>query len=195
MTDTNDDVIPTPLVRGRNREVWLGAFILAGVVSILVTLFALTDPSPKFNFYDVHMPIYTHPRNLPGSKLNNCNVHQSVIADGCILSGADIKHSIIGIRSRIGIGTTIKDSVVMGADRFETGEQLEENAAKRIPNVGIGNHCTIINAIIDKDVRVGDNVSIINAHNLQEKDDENYSIRDGIIVIPKGSWIRSGTVI
>jgi len=156
---------------------------------------ALTETSPKFNFYDVNMPVYTHPRNLPGSKLNNCNIHQSVISEGCILSGSDIRHSIVGVRIRIGSGTTIKDSVIVGADRFETVEQLDENAAKRIPNIGIGNHCTIINAIIDKDVRIGDNVSIINAHNLQEKDDENYHIRDGIIVVPKGSLIRSGTVI
>jgi len=156
---------------------------------------ALTDPAPKFNFYDVDTPVYTHPRNLPGSKLNNCNVHHSIISEGCILSGADIKHSIIGVRSRIGGGTTIKHSIIMGADRFETVEQLEENAAKRMPHIGVGNHCTIINAIIDKEARIGDNVSIINAHNLQEKDDENYTIRDGIIVIPKGAWIKNGTVI
>jgi glucose-1-phosphate adenylyltransferase len=156
---------------------------------------ALTSTVPSFNFYDVKMPIYTHPRNLPGSKLNNCDVHQSVITDGCILNGADIKHSIIGVRSRVGGGTTIKHSIIMGVDYFETAEQLEENAAKKLPNVGIGNHCTIINAIIDKNVRIGDNVSIINAHNQQEKDDENYSIRDGIIVVPKGALIRSGTVI
>jgi glucose-1-phosphate adenylyltransferase len=156
---------------------------------------ALTETAPKFNFYDVKSPIFTHPRNLPGSKLNNCNVHHSIIADGCILNGADITHSIIGVRSRIGNGTTVKYSIIMGADQFETIEQLEENASNKTPNLGIGNHCTIINAIIDKDVRIGDNVSIINAHNLQEKDDENYNIRDGIIVVPKGSWIRSGTVI
>jgi glucose-1-phosphate adenylyltransferase len=156
---------------------------------------ALTETSPKFNFYDVAMPIYTHPRNLPGSKLNNCNIHQSIVSEGCILTGSDVKHSIIGLRSRIGSGTTIKHSIIMGADHFETLEQLEENTAKKAPNIGIGNHCTIINAIIDKDVRIGDNVSIINAHNLQEKDDENYHIRDGIIVVPKGAWIRSGTVI
>ena len=156
---------------------------------------ALTETSPKFNFYDFSMPVYTHPRNLPGSKLNNCNVHQSLISEGCILNGAEIRHSIVGVRIRIGSGTTIKDSVIMGADRFENIEQLEDNAAHRIPNIGIGNHCTIINAIINKDVRIGDNVSIINAHNLQEKDDEHYNIRDGIIVVPKGSLIRSGTVI
>ncbi len=156
---------------------------------------ALTDTSPKFNFYDLDAPIFTHPRNLPGSKLNNCNVHHSIISEGCILNGADVKHSIIGVRSRIGGGTTIKHSIIMGADRFETVDELEENASKRIPNIGIGNHCTIINAIIDKEARIGDNVSIINAHNLQEKDDENYSIRDGIIVIPKGALIKNGTVI
>lgn len=156
---------------------------------------ALTETAPNFNVYDVENPIYTHPRNLPGSKLNNCNVHHSIIADGCILNGADIKHSIVGVRSRIGSGTTIKHSIIMGADYFETTDQLEENTAKRIPNVGIGNHCTIINAIIDKNARIGDNVSIINAHNLQEKDDEHYNIRDGIIVVLKGAQIRSGTVI
>jgi glucose-1-phosphate adenylyltransferase len=156
---------------------------------------ALTGTSPQFNFYDVNTPIYTHPRNLPGSKLSNCNIHQAIISEGCILSGSDIKHSIIGVRSRIGSGTTVKYSIIMGADRFETIEQMEENAAKKIPNIGIGNHCTIINAIIDKDARIGENVSIINAHNVQEKDDEHYCIRDGIIVVPKGSLIRSGTVI
>jgi len=83
----------------------------------------------------------------------------------------------------------------MGADEYESAQQLEENVAARIPSIGIGNHCTIINAIIDKNTRVGDNVSIINAHNLQEKDEENHYIRDGIIVIPKGAVIRSGTVI
>jgi glucose-1-phosphate adenylyltransferase len=156
---------------------------------------ALTGAAPKFNFYDFENPIFTHPRNLPGSKLNNCSIHQSIISDGCILGGADIVHSIVGLRSRIGVGTTIKHSILMGADRYETIEQLEENAAKKIPSMGVGNHCTIINAIIDKEVRIGDNVSIINAHNLQEKDDEQYNIRDGIIVIPKGALIRSGTVI
>jgi glucose-1-phosphate adenylyltransferase len=156
---------------------------------------ALASSLPEFNFYNIQMPVYTHPRNLPGSKLNNCDVHQSVIADGCILNGADIKHSIIGVRSRIGGGTTVKHSIIMGADRFETFEQIKENKEKKISNIGIGNHCTIINAIVDKDVRIGDNVSIINAHNLQEKDGNNYYIRDGIIIIPKNSWIPNGTVI
>jgi glucose-1-phosphate adenylyltransferase len=156
---------------------------------------SLTAPFPKFNFYDGRMPIYTHPRNLPGSKLNNCTVHQSIIADGCILNGADIWRSIIGVRSRIGSGTTIKNSIIMGADSYETVEAQAANAAQGIPNVGVGNNCTIINAIIDKDVRIGDNVSIINVHNLQELDEENYNIRDGIMIVPKGSVVTNTTVL
>ena len=195
--DFGKDLIPQSVNKHR-----VSAYIFDGYwedVGTIRTFYdanlALTGVSPKFNFYDVSSPVYTHPRNLPGSKLNNCSVHQSIVSEGCILNGSDIKHSIIGLRSRIGGGTTIKHSMVMGADHFETVEQLEANTAKKIPNIGIGNHCTIINAIIDKDVRIGDNVAIINAHNAQEKDDEHYSIRDGIIVIPKGSLIRGGTVI
>ena len=196
-TDFGKELIPAAIDRCR-----VFAFVFDGYWEDIGTIrafyeanLALAETTPRFNFYDFKMPLYTHPRNLPGSKLNNCNIHQSIIADGCILNGADIKHSVIGVRSRIGAGTTIKHSILMGADRFETVEQLKENASRKTPNMGIGNHCTIINAIIDKDVRIGDNVSILNAHNLQEKDDENYNIREGIIIIPKGSWIRSGTVI
>ncbi len=195
--DFGKDVIPQSIHKSR-----MSAYIFDGYwedVGTIRTFYeanlALTETSPKFNFYDADNPIYTHPRNLPGSKLNNCYIHQSIVSEGCILSGADVKHSIIGLRSRIVSGTTIKHSVIMGADHLETIAQLEENAAKRVSNIGIGNHCTIINAIIDKDVRIGDNVSIINAHNLQEKDEDFYSIRDGIIVIPKGAYIKSGTVI
>jgi glucose-1-phosphate adenylyltransferase len=155
----------------------------------------LTANLPRFSFYEAKMPIYTHARNLPSSKMNNCTVHHSIIAEGSILNGSDVRHSIIGVRSRIGTGTTIKDSILMGADRFETTDEMADNRAKGIPSMGIGNHCTIIKAIIDKDVRIGDSVSIINAHNLADKDDDNYCIRDGIIVIPKGSQIPSGTVI
>jgi glucose-1-phosphate adenylyltransferase len=156
---------------------------------------ALTTIAPRFHFYEERSPIYTHPRNLPSSKLNGCTLHQSIVADGCILNGADIHRSIVGVRSRIGTGTTIKNSIIMGADNYESPEETASNAGRGAPNVGIGNNCTIINAILDKNVRIGDNVSIINAHNLQEKDDERYNIRDGIIVVPKGTVIASGTVI
>jgi len=156
---------------------------------------ALTEVTPQFNFYNAQLPIYTHRRNLPSSKLNNCAINQAIISEGSVLNGADINHSIIGVRTRVGSGTTIQHSVIMGADYFETMEQMAQNASLGRPNIGIGGNCTIKNAIVDKNVRIGDNVSIINAHNILEKDDENYFIRDGIIVIPKDAWIHSGTVI
>ena len=156
---------------------------------------ALTAGQPRFNFYDARRPFFTHPRYLPSSKLNNCIFHQSTVADGCVLNGADITRSIVGVRSRIGTGTKIKNSIIMGADYFETSEDLAAAAEQGKPHLGIGNHCTIINAIIDKNVRIGDNVSIINAHNLRERDEETYTIRDGIIVVPKGATIPAGTVI
>jgi glucose-1-phosphate adenylyltransferase len=195
--DFGKELIPQSLAKYRVMSyVFEGYWQDIGTIrSFYEANLALTGPAPEFSFYNVNTPIFTHPRKLPCSKLNNCTVHQSVVAEGCILSGSDIAHSVIGVRSRIGSGTTIKHSIIMGADRFETIEQINENAAKKIANIGIGNHCTIINAIIDKDVRIGDNVSIINAHNLQEKDDENYYIREGIIVVPKGARIKSGTVI
>ncbi len=155
----------------------------------------LTATLPKFNFYNSRSPIYSRARLLPGSKMHNCNLHQCVIADGCFLNGADIKHSIIGIRSRIGHGTTITNSYIMGADYYETIEEIKENAQSNIPNIGIGNHVTIVNAIIDKNARIGDNVMIINSGNSDDGDGENYCVRDRIVVIPKGAVVPSGTVI
>jgi len=195
--DFGRDVIPQAIGR---RRVFAWPFDgywedIGTIRSFYEANIALTKVTPNFNFYNAQSPIYTHLRNLPSSKLNSCNVHQSIIADGGILSGASIKNSIIGVRARIGSGTTIQYSMIMGADFFETLEQMEQNASLGRPNIGIGCDCTIINAIIDKNVRIGDNVSIINAHNMREKDDENHFIRDGIIVIPKDACIRSGTVI
>jgi glucose-1-phosphate adenylyltransferase len=155
----------------------------------------LTATLPKFNFYDSKSPVYTRARLLPGSKMNDCNLNQCVITDGCFLNGADIKHSIIGIRSRIGHGTTITNSYIMGADYYETIEEIKENAQNGIPNIGIGNHATIVNAIIDKNARIGDDVKIINSGNLENQDGENFFVRDSIVVIPKNAVVPSGTII
>ncbi len=195
--DFGKDLIPETSARGRVfAHVFDGYWTDIGTIrSFYEANLALTGSFPRVNFYDEHRPFYTHPRNLPSSKLNNCTLHQSVIADGCILNGADITRSIVGVRSRIGNGTKIKSSIIMGADSYESVEEIAANAAHGAPNVGIGSHCTIINAIIDKNVRIGDNVSIINAHNQQERDEAIYSIRDGIIVVPKGAVVPTGTVI
>ncbi len=195
--DFGKDLFPQALDKHRVfSHVFEGYWTDIGTVrSFYEANLALTSPQPRVNFYDTRRPIYTHPRNLPSSRLNNCTLHQSIIADGCVLNGADITHSIVGVRSRIGNGTTIKHSILMGCDSYETTEEIDANEKRGIPDMGIGKHCTVINAIIDKNVHIGDNVSIINAHNLQEKDEEFYNIRDGIIVVPKGAVIPSGSVI
>jgi len=155
----------------------------------------LTSTLPKFNFYSTRYPVYTRARLLPGSKVNECSLHQCVISDGCFLNGADIRHSIIGLRSRIGHGTTISNSYIMGADFYETVEETEENFPSGRPNIGIGSNSTISNAIIDKNARIGNDVKIFNSQGLEHFDGGNYYVRDRIVVIPKDAVIPGGTVI
>ncbi len=155
----------------------------------------LTATLPKFNFYDESRPIYTRARFLPGSRMHGCELHQSVISEGSFLNGSDIKHSVIGIRSRIGHDTTIANSCVMGGHFYETIDQMQENARNNIPNLGIGNHATIANAIIDKDARIGNNVLIGNSETRPDCDGENFYVRDSIVVIPRGAIIPDGTII
>ncbi|HVN79801.1 MAG TPA: glucose-1-phosphate adenylyltransferase [Terriglobia bacterium] len=155
----------------------------------------LTMPLPKFNFYSSASPIYTRARRLPGSKMHECTLHQCVISEGCFINGSDITHSVIGIRSRIGHGTTIVNSYIMGADYYETVEGIRENAQKNIPNIGIGDNSTIANAIIDKNARIGRGVTIRNAEDWTNHDGDNFHVRDKIVVIPKFAVIPDGTVI
>jgi glucose-1-phosphate adenylyltransferase len=155
----------------------------------------LTASLPKFNFYQESRPIYTRARFLPGTKMENCLLHQSVISEGSFFNGSDIRHSVIGIRSRIGYATTVTHSYIMGADFYETREQLQDNARDNIPNIGIGEHTTIAGAIIDKNARIGNYVSIGNSGKCSDWDGENFYVRDHIVVIPGGAVIPDGTVI
>jgi glucose-1-phosphate adenylyltransferase len=155
----------------------------------------LTATIPKFNFYNTRFPIYTRARRLPGSKVHNCQLHQSIISEGSFLNGANILQSLIGIRSRVGYESTIENSYIMGADFYETLEEIRENSRNNIPNVGIGNHTVVRNAIIDKNARIGHHVQIVNASGQVNLDGDNFSVRDRIVVIPKGAIIPDGTVI
>jgi glucose-1-phosphate adenylyltransferase len=155
----------------------------------------LTMPLPKFNFYNAQSPIYTRARLLPGSKMHNCSLNHCVISEGCFMNGAEITHSVIGIRSRIGHGTSIVSSYIMGADYYETVEGIRENTRKEIPNIGIGDNSTIVNAIIDKNARIGRNVTIRNVQDWTDYEGDNFYVRDKIVVIPKFAVIPDGTVI
>lgn len=155
----------------------------------------LASLNPSFDFFNENAAIYTNPLFLPGSVVNACKIEHSILADGCIIAGAEISRSVVGIRSIIGKNTVIKDSIIMGADYYETPSNLQANQLKKIPNVGIGSICRIIGAIIDKNVHIGDNVTICNENKIEQLDAENYMIRESIVIVPKGSAIPSNTVI
>ena len=156
---------------------------------------ALTDSQPPFDFYRSNPPIYTHPRFLAGTRLEDCRIKCGIVCEGSYIHNAYIEHSVIGIRSVIGTGCRISNTIIMGADFDETPTDLDRNIAKGVPNIGIGTNSTIDGAIIDKNARIGSEVTIANREGIREADGENYYIRDGIVVIPKDAVIQSKTEI
>jgi glucose-1-phosphate adenylyltransferase len=155
----------------------------------------LTQPLPEFNFYDEKRPIFTHARYLPGSKILSSEVDRSILCEGSIIERSRISRSIIGIRSRVGENSVIEGTVVMGADYFEPREEIEENARRGYPPIGIGKNCLIRKAIIDKNARVGNGVKLINVKGVDFEETDDYVIRDGIIVVPKHAVIPDGTIV
>lgn len=157
----------------------------------------LASPLPKFDFFNNEDPIYTRSRYLPPSKVHASDVDNSMISEGCILNGVYARNSIIGLRSRIDEGTRIENSIVMGADFFESLDELENNLRNNKPHIGIGKNSIIRGAIIDKNARIGDNVRLVNKHNVEnaDGDDGGWFIRDGIVIIPKNAVINDGTEI
>ncbi len=155
------------------------------------------SPLPKFNLFDTGTPIYTRSRYLPPSKVNSCEIYNTMVSEGCILNGIYANQSIIGLRSRIDEGTRIENSIVMGSDYFESLEELEANVSQNRPHIGIGKNCQMRRAIIDKNVRIGNNVRLLNQAGITHKDDENncYYIREGIIIVPKNAVIEDGREI
>jgi len=153
---------------------------------------ALTDTVPTYNFFDHLNPIYTYPQFLPASKFNGAQVRSAIIADGCIITDANIERAIIGIRTVIESGSSIRNSVLMGAD-FYQGE--DPKSMLDAPPLGIGRQCVIEGAIIDKNARIGDGVAISAESKPANVDGENYYIRDGVVVVPKGAIIPAGTSI
>lgn len=157
----------------------------------------LAAPLPKFNFFDASAPIYTRSRYLPPSKLQNCDIDNSMVSEGCILNGVRLRKSIIGLRSRIDHGVDIEDSIVMGSDVFESISEIQGNIDNQKPHIGIGENTLIRRSILDKNVRVGKNVKLLNLNNIEYYDapDKSVYIREGIIIVPKNAVIPDGTEI
>ena len=155
----------------------------------------LCESVPPFDFHDATRPVYTHPRFLPSTKIEDCTLRSALVSDGCILMGAEIERSVIGIRSRIGHGTHIRESLILGADFYESIDEIERAEGRGAPPVGIGRDCVIERAIVDKNARVGRGVRIVNEAGHQEADGDGYYVRDGIVFIPKEGVVPDGTVI
>ena len=191
MVDFGKHIIPHAI-----RERHVSGFIFNGYWEDIGTIRAfyeanldLTDLLPKYSFFDASAPIYTHPRFLPGSKMNGAALRQSIVADGCIISEAHIERSVIGVRSVIQTGATIRNSIVMGADYYETDPTT---VPRGVPPIGVGRNCVIDRAIIDKNARIADGVVITPEGKPTDYDGANYFIRDGIVVVPKNAVIPAG---
>jgi len=157
---------------------------------------ALAGDSPPFDFNSSKGIIYTRMRNLPAARIKGADVVHCLLSDGCqVDAGCRLERSVIGLRSQIGPNVKMRDTILLGADRYESPAEQVANRKRGEPDVGVAEGAVVQNAIIDKQCRIGRNVRIINARGLREFDGENYFIRDGIVVVPKGGVVKDGTVI
>ncbi len=153
---------------------------------------ALTLDIPPFNLFDNTKMVYSRARMLPPAKISGTNIQHSIIAEGSIIHAASIANSVIGIRSRIGKGTAITSCYIMGNDFYETIDEMNHQHERRIPKLGIGDNCELVNVIVDKDCRIGNNVVIKGGNQFENSDHPLFSIKDGIVVIKKGAVINNG---
>ena len=199
LTDFGKEIIPQAIDRLKvNAYVFDGYWEDIGTIkNFYEANLELTTLRPRFDFYDESHPIYTHVRCLPPSKMNYSNMSQSIAAEGCIITNASITDSIVGVRTIIESGSSLNGVICMGADYYESDAQKQKNAEERIPNLGIAKGAIIQRAIIDKNVCVGEGCRIGVDDNIERNDGnyENYYIKDGIIIIPKGTVLYPGTVI
>lgn len=165
----------------------IGAFYKANL--------ALTQAQPPFSFYQPDAPIFTHQRFLAGSRMLGCRIDGCIVAEGCTLVDAEVEQSVIGVRTMMGPGVRVFQSIVMGADLYESGGDKLRNHERGVPDIGIGPGSVVQRAIIDKNARIGANVIISNDARVDHADGEGYHIRDGIVVVPKDAVIPDGTRI
>ncbi|SEK43939.1 glucose-1-phosphate adenylyltransferase [Aquimarina amphilecti] len=149
----------------------------------------LANDIPKFDLFDNDRNILTRPRILPPSKISGTLLNKSMIAEGCLIQAKEIEQSVIGIRSRIGKDTIIKNTYMIGSDRYQDLEELQTDDKENRPYIGVGERCEINNVIVDKDCRIGNDVVINGGPHLEDTDNEKYVIKDGIVVFRKGAIV------
>ncbi|MEO7174992.1 MAG: glucose-1-phosphate adenylyltransferase [Saprospiraceae bacterium] len=166
---------------------------IGNIASFFEANLGLTDVLPKFNLFDNDKLIYTRARMLPPSKLSGTTLERTMIAEGCIINASRIEHTLIGIRTRIGFGTTIVNSILMGNDFYQSLDDI--NKLKDQPPMGIGERCYIKNVIVDKNVCIGNDVRINGGSHLPDNETDLYVVKDGIVVVKKGVVIPNGFVL
>ena len=152
----------------------------------------MNGPGASFSFYDPRKPFYTHPRFLPAARLSDCSVRDAVIAEGCYLDRTTIESSIIGIRTNVQTGATIRRSVLLGADLYEAPDEAPRDGR---PALGIGRDVVLDGVIVDKNARIGNGARLVNEEGVTRADGEGYYIRDGVIIVPKDGIIPPGMKI
>lgn len=190
-TDFGKEIIPDALQQYKVASYQYDGYWtdIGNINSFFDANLGLTKDIPDFNLFDNTNAIYTRARMLPPAKISGTTIDNTIIAEGCIINASHIEHCVIGIRTRIGKGTEVINTYIMGSDYYETISEIVEDYEQGLPNLGIGNNCFIKNAIVDKNVRIGDNVRIDVGPHLENTDQPLYTIKDGIIVIKKGAVI------
>ncbi|HEX9679946.1 MAG TPA: sugar phosphate nucleotidyltransferase, partial [Anaerolineales bacterium] len=192
--DFGSDVIPAAIRSHRVYGYSFGGYWedIGTIPAFFEANLALTRPDAPFRFHDPKRPIYTHARYLPGSRIFGSRQDQVLLADGCLVRGAEIRRAVIGIRSVIGEGVQIEDSVIMGADYYEA-EGAAESAG--LPPIGIGAGSVVRGAIVDKNARIGPGSRVEAFPKGTNRDEPEWSVRDGVVVIPKGAVIPAGAIV
>ena len=157
---------------------------------------ALAGDNPPFDFHSPDGVIFTRMRNLPTSRVQASRLEHALVSDGCFIEeGAVVERCIVGQRSLVGRNAVLRETVLTGADRYESDADRAANREQGIPDIGIGENTTIARAIVDKDCRIGRGVRITNEADVREAETAMYVIRDGIVVLPRGTVVPDGTVI
>jgi len=196
-TDFGKEIIPQSITKYKVVSYQYDGYWtdIGNIYSFFEANLGLTKDIPDFNLFDNSKAIYTRARMLPPAKVSGTTLEKTIIAEGCIINASRIENSVIGIRTRIGSGTTIVSSYLMGIDFYETIEEIEQARAHGLPTAGIGNRCYIRNAIVDKNCRIGDDVRINGGPHLENTDHSLYTVKDGIVVVKKGAVLPNGFVI
>jgi glucose-1-phosphate adenylyltransferase len=196
-TDFGKEIIPNSILSFKVASYQYEGYWtdIGNIHSFFEANLSLTDDIPPFNLFDNNKTVYSRARMLPPAKISGTTLEKTVIAEGSIINASRIEQSVVGIRSRIGHGTTVVNTYIMGNDYYETIEEMDVNTKKGLPMIGIGERCYIKDAIIDKNCRIGNDVRINGGKHLANIDHSLYAVKDGIIVVKKTAVLPDGFVI